>query len=118
MSIICGILILLGSAFTLATAIGILRLPDLPLRMHAATKAGTMSVGLIILSLALYFGTGSVAIKSIMIVLFIFSTVPIGAHLIIRAAYFINLPFWDGTIVDELRDHYDTKTHELRGEDD
>jgi multicomponent Na+:H+ antiporter subunit G len=30
-----------------------------------------------------------------------------------RAAYFIGVPLWKGTMVDELQDRYDRRTHTL-----
>ena len=50
---ISGIFILLGAAFALIAGIGLFRLPDVYLRMHAATKAGTLGAGLVLLALAL-----------------------------------------------------------------
>ncbi len=40
MSIAGAILILIGSAFCLLAALGVLRFPDLYTRLHAASKAG------------------------------------------------------------------------------
>ncbi|MEM9243426.1 MAG: monovalent cation/H(+) antiporter subunit G [Pseudomonadota bacterium] len=116
MNIICSIFMLLGAAFTLIAAIGVIRFPDLLLRMHAATKAGTMGVGLILIGVMLHFMSVEATIKSLVTIIFIFMTVPIGAHMIARASYFINIPIWKGTIIDELRDHYNVKTHELISE--
>jgi multicomponent Na+:H+ antiporter subunit G len=116
--IIAGLLLIIGSAFTLIAAIGMIRFPDLLLRMHAATKAGTMGVGLILIGVMIHFMHWEVTLKAFITITFTFITVPIGAHMIARAAYFINIPLWDGTIIDELRDHYDKKTHELEGEKD
>jgi multicomponent Na+:H+ antiporter subunit G len=41
-------LLLLGALFSLIAAIGVLRLPDLYTRMHAASKAGAVGGGLIL----------------------------------------------------------------------
>lgn len=43
MDIIVGVLLCLGTLFTLIASLGILRMPDLYTRMHAATKAGTVA---------------------------------------------------------------------------
>lgn len=115
--IIAGLLLIGGSAFTLIAAIGIIRFPDLLLRMHAATKAGTMGVGLILIGVMIHFMDWEVSLKAFITITFTFITVPIGAHIIARAAYFINIPLWKGMVTDELRDHYNQKTHELAGED-
>jgi multicomponent Na+:H+ antiporter subunit G len=45
--------------------------------------------------------------------MFFLLTAPVAAHMIGRAAYFVGVPLWSGTITDELRGHYDMKTHRL-----
>ena len=47
-------LILVGSVFALTAAIGLLRLPDLYTRMHAASKAGTLGSCVMLIALAVY----------------------------------------------------------------
>jgi len=108
-NIICGILILLGAIFTFIASLGMLRMPDLFMRMHAGTKAGTLGVSLILLSAMLEFSIISVTTKAIIAILFFFITIPIGAHMLGRAAYFINIPLWKNTVVDELRQYFDEK---------
>ena len=38
--------------------------------------------------------------------------------MIARAAYFVGVPLWEGTIIDELSGHYDRRTHRLARPDD
>ena len=106
--------VLIGSAFALIAALGMLRMPDLLMRMHAGTKAGTLAAGLILLATAMDFATLSTTIRALIVIVFLFITMPIGAHALGRAAYFIKIPLWKNTIIDELRDHYNEKTHELK----
>ena len=110
---ICGIIILIGAIFSFIAALGMLRMPDLLMRMHAGTKAGTLSVGLILLGTGIDFGTISAITKCLLAIIFLFITIPIGAHMLGRAAYFIQVPLWKKTVIDELRDHYDPETHTL-----
>ena len=49
---------------------------------------------------------------------FVFLTAPVAAHMIARASYFVGVPLWEGTIIDELRGHYDRRTHRLARPDD
>jgi multicomponent Na+:H+ antiporter subunit G len=44
---------------------------------------------------------------------FVFLTAPVAAHMIARAAYFVGVSLWEGTMIDELRGHYDRRTHRL-----
>lgn len=96
-------LLLVGSFFVLIASIGVLRMPDLMIRMHASTKAGTLGVGLIFLAIALHFEDLGVTTRAVAAVVFLFLTAPVGAHVIGRAAYFLGSPLWSGTIIDELR---------------
>ena len=68
--IISAILILTGSALTAAAGIGIVRLPDVFTRMHAATKVGTLGSGLILAGAAVHFGHGAIVLRCILIVFF------------------------------------------------
>ena len=53
--IFVSILLLAGASFMVLAAIGIVRLPDLPTRMHASTKAGAMGAILTMAGVALHF---------------------------------------------------------------
>lgn len=112
-SVIAAALLLLGSAFALIAAVGLLRFPDLLLRMHAATKAGTLGAGLVLLAVAVDFGGTGTVVRMIATIVFLFATAPVAAHLIGRASYFVGVRLWDKTVVDELRGRYDPETHQL-----
>lgn len=112
--ILVSILLLGGATFTILAAVGIVRLPDLPTRMHASTKAGAMGAILIMGGVALHFADSVVLARAVAIVIFILITSPIAAHVIGRAGYFLGTPLWDGTVKDELRASYDSKVHSLR----
>lgn len=94
--------ILAGGLFSLAAAVGVLRLPDVLIRMHASTKAGTLGCGLILVAVALHFGEGAIVARSIAAIVFLILTAPVAAHLIGRAAYRTGVPLWHGTVMDEL----------------
>jgi multicomponent Na+:H+ antiporter subunit G len=84
---IAGALLLIGAIFSLLAAIGILRLPDLYTRMHAASKAGTMGSGLMLVAIAVVAFDGSVILRALVGVVFLLLTTPVSAHLLARAAY-------------------------------
>ena len=108
--------LLTGAVFLLLDAVGILRMPDLYSRIQAAAKASTLGVGCIVLALAVHFSDLGITIRSLLVVAFLFLTVPVAGHIIGRAAYFVNVPLWKGTWVDELRPHFETqkKAHRQR----
>ncbi|MEX2473599.1 monovalent cation/H(+) antiporter subunit G [Marinobacter sp.] len=111
--LIVSIFLLTGAAFMILAAVGILRLPDLPTRMHASTKAGAMGAMMTMAGVAFYFADSIIFARALAIVIFILITAPIAAHVIGRAGYFLGTPLWEGTVKDELRDNYDDKTHKL-----
>ncbi len=54
--IVSTALLAVGAAFSLIAAIGVVRFPDLFLRMHCSTKSATLGVSCIMLGAALHFG--------------------------------------------------------------
>jgi multicomponent Na+:H+ antiporter subunit G len=113
--ILAGLLLLAGAFFVLVSALGVVRLPDLFMRMHAATKAGTLGAGLVLFAAALYFGDLSVSVKAGVVFLFLLLTAPVGAHVLGRAAYHAGVQLWDRTMLDELRGRYDRASDEHDG---
>lgn len=102
LDLVIAFLLLSGGFFVLVAAIGILRLPDLMMRMHASTKAGTLGAGLILAATAFAFDDISVLTRVIATIIFLLLTAPIAAHLIGRAAYYVGIDLWEGNIADEL----------------
>lgn len=99
-----GALLLLGGALLcLTAAVGVLRLPDFFMRMHAATKAGVAGSGLVLLGVAALHGDPATWVKAALAVLFLLITTPVAGHLIGRAGYVSGAPLWRGTHEDALR---------------
>ncbi|MEZ9708572.1 monovalent cation/H(+) antiporter subunit G [Vibrio breoganii] len=80
-----GVFLCLGGLFVLVACLGVLRLPDLFTRMHAATKAGTVGLGLLLLAVAFAIPDITVISRVIGTMLFIFLTAPVAAHLLGKA---------------------------------
>lgn len=106
-------LVLIGGAFSVLAAVGLLRMPDVYTRMQAATKAGTLGVGCMVLAVATHFVSLDVVLEALLVIGMLFITAPIASHLIARAAYFVGSPLWDGTAHDEMRGCYDADSHIL-----
>ena len=83
--LIIAVLIVLGALWILIAAIGLLRFKDLYSRIHAATKATSLGLLLIIVGVAIYFGFWEVTLKSILIIVFIYLTSPLAAHSIAKS---------------------------------
>lgn len=84
--IIIALFLLLGGFFALIAAIGVLRLPDVLMRMHASTKAGVLGSSLILIACAIYLQETEITARVVAIILFLMLTSPIGAHMIGRAS--------------------------------
>jgi multicomponent Na+:H+ antiporter subunit G len=104
--IITAVLLVLGSLFSLVAALGMLRLPDTVIRMHAATKAGTLGAGLILIGEAFFYAELGITLRALAAITFLLLTAPVAAHLIGRAAYYSNVKLWEKTWIDELAEHY------------
>lgn len=88
LEIIISALILIGGFFTLLGSIGLARLPDVFSRMHGPVKATTLGVGSIVVASLINVqaddpGFGA---RELAIVLFLFITAPVSAHLLSKAA--------------------------------
>jgi len=111
---IIAIIMTIGALFVLLAAIGVVKMPDLFLRISVTTKAATLGVGLMLIGVVIHFSDFYTATRSFAIVLFVFLTAPISAHLIGRAAYIIGVPLWKNNRINELEGHYRQGTHELQ----
>ena len=109
--IITAVLLVLGSLFSLVAGLGMLRLPDTVIRMHAATKAGTLGAGLILIGEAFFFAEFGITLKALAAITFILLTAPVAAHLIGRAAYYSNIKLWQKTWIDQLAERYTTSDY-------
>ena len=84
--IVAAILLVAGSLFAAIAGLGVLRLPDLYTRMHAASKAGAVGAGLILLAVAFVAFDYAVVLRSAFGILFLLLTTPVSAHLLARSA--------------------------------
>ncbi len=99
-----AVLLVGGSLFMLLAAIGIVRFPDMLLRMHASAKAASFGTLLMLIGVAIFFDKPGVTWEAALVVAFIFLTTPIASHMIGRAAHLQNIPLWGKMSVDEFRD--------------
>ncbi|MBW6534657.1 MAG: monovalent cation/H(+) antiporter subunit G [Mariniphaga sp.] len=84
-NVIISIFLLAGSFFILIASIGLIRLKDLYSRLHAATKAPSFGIFLMLIGVSIFFNTPMVYIKSLFVIFFIYLTAPLAAHAIIKS---------------------------------
>ncbi|MCD2168396.1 MULTISPECIES: monovalent cation/H(+) antiporter subunit G [Microbacterium] len=97
------ILVLIGALLCLTATIGLLRWPDVPSRLHAATKPQVLGVLLIVVAIALSQRTWEAVAFGIPIILIQFATAPLAAHMVGRAAYRNRTTDEKNLYVDELQ---------------
>ncbi|WP_309084105.1 monovalent cation/H(+) antiporter subunit G [Chelativorans sp.] len=101
-NLLVGTLILIGALFALVASIGLLRLPDFYTRMHAASKAGTLGSGLMLIALAIYAEDHATVTRALAAVVFFLLTAPISAHLLAKASYGAGYRLWSGSVHDDM----------------
>jgi multicomponent Na+:H+ antiporter subunit G len=79
------VLILFGSFFTVVGAAGLVRMPDVFTRMHAASVVDTAGVGLLILGMCVQAGFGLVSLKLLFLLLLFVFTGPVVTHALAQA---------------------------------
>lgn len=87
-----ALLVVVGALFCLVGSIGLVRLPDVYMRLHAPTKASTLGVGSILLGAVAFWAAEGTPLRELLILIFIFITAPVSALLIGRAALHRRLP--------------------------
>ena len=91
----------IAGIFTLIAGIGVLRFSDVYLRMHAATKAGTVGVISSLIALAICFDDPSIRVRAVLIALFLCVTAPLVGHVVSRASLLVGVPMTRRTICNE-----------------
>ncbi|TCS44087.1 Na+/H+ antiporter subunit G [Reinekea marinisedimentorum] len=92
--LISSIFLIIGGVFLLVGSVGLFRLPDFYMRLHAPTKASTLGIGAILVASIIFFSfkEEGINIQEMLITLFIFLTAPITAHMLSKAALHVRLP--------------------------
>jgi len=92
---------LFGLFFMAVAAIGIVRMPDVYHRLHAASKASTLGLLGLVLGAMFHVGTIEVSVKGLLTVVFAFVATPVGSHMLAKASLKAGAARWEGTIDDE-----------------
>ena len=80
------VLVIGGVFFTFVSAMGVIRLPDVFARAHTASQTDTLGAGLALAGVALALGWDPTALKTVLLLFFVFVTNPTAAHAIARSA--------------------------------
>ena len=94
--IICSwVFLILGSFFILVGGIGVLRMPDVYTRSHAAGITDTLGAGLILVGLMFQGGFSLITVKLIIILIFLLFTGP-------TSSFALNHPAWTSGLRPKL----------------
>lgn len=101
--IIISFFVVFGAFFMLVGSIGMIRLPDLFMRLHAPTKASTLGLGSFLIA-AMVFGAahGRFGAAELLITFFAFITAPVSANLMAQAAIHLRLRSNSGDVPEAL----------------
>jgi multicomponent Na+:H+ antiporter subunit G len=84
--LVSWVFILAGSFFTVVGAIGLVRMPDVYTRMHAASVTDTLGAGFLLAGLMVQAGLGLITLKLLFILALFFFIGPVATHAIAQAA--------------------------------
>lgn len=100
------LLILIGSLFSALSAIGLIRLPDVYTRSHAASKSTTLGVLFTLVGTFFFFliEEGYFSIRLFLGIFFVFLTAPVAAHVIVRSAYRSKVELAKESVQDDLKE--------------
>jgi multicomponent Na+:H+ antiporter subunit G len=79
--------LILGCFFILSGSLGLIKLPDVFSRIHAAGLIDTLGSGFIVLALIIYSGFSLLSLKLLLIPIFLIFTSPVSSHAISLFAY-------------------------------
>lgn len=102
LTLLTAAMIVTGGVFTLLAAVGIVRLPDVYTRMHAASKAGTVGSGLMLVAAGLHSLDGAILARALAGFVFFVLTAPVAAHLVAKAAHEAGYRLTRFTVLDEM----------------
>ena len=103
MAILVSIFLLIGAFFTLVGGIGMVRLPDLFMRLHAPTKSSTLGLGSFLIAAIIFAAfNGRFGFAEILITLFAIITAQVSANLMAQAALHLRLRSTSGEVPESL----------------
>jgi multicomponent Na+:H+ antiporter subunit G len=79
------VLVLAGSFFTVVGALGLVRMPDVFTRMHAASITDTVGVGFLIAGMCLQAGFSLITLKLLFVLALFLFTAPVVTHALAQA---------------------------------
>ena len=103
MEILVSFFLITGTFFTIVGGIGMVKLPDLFMRLHAPTKSSTLGLGSFLIAAMIYSAFhGRLGFAELLITLLAFITAPVSANLLAQAAIHLNLRSRSGDVPEAI----------------
>ena len=99
LDILSWVFLMAGSFFSIAGGIGVIRMPDVFTRLHAAGVTDTGGAGLILVGLMFQGGLTLITVRLLLILGFLWFSSPVSTYALARAALAGGEePFWAGDL--------------------
>jgi multicomponent Na+:H+ antiporter subunit G len=89
--LLTGFLLALGGFFVFVGGVGVVRMPDLYTRMHAASVTETLGTLLILVGLMVHSGLNLATFKVFLILVFLLFTAPVASYAVANTALIAGL---------------------------
>jgi multicomponent Na+:H+ antiporter subunit G len=96
------VLMSIGASFGFLAAVGLLRMPDLVIRLHAMTKAATFGIGGVVLASIVWNPEADIWMRGVLLCAFTVVSVPTSSQMIVRAAFRTDVSLFRGMVVNDL----------------
>lgn len=95
-------LLAVGVAVSASGAVGILRMPDVYLRIQCSSKPVTLGALPVLAALVVAKGPlTSYGGRALIVAVLLLVVNPLAAHALARAAYSVGIPMWPGAVMDQ-----------------
>lgn len=107
LDIVVGVLLLVGCLMSLTAGLGLIRLPDVLSRMHAATKPQVLGLLCMLLAVVIHSREWSLLPLALLGWSLMLLTAPVSAHMVGRSSYRTKHVVDDTLIADDLAEALD-----------
>lgn len=106
LAVLISLFVLGGCFLIFAGLLGVIRFPDVYCRMHASTKGPTLGLMMVMIATIIFFATAGghdsyFYSRSVLVVIFILITNPVGAHMLSKNAYRSGVEMWSESVQDD-----------------
>jgi multicomponent Na+:H+ antiporter subunit G len=95
--------IVVGSLVMTVAVAGVIRMPDIYTRIHAAAKAPVLGAGVILLA-SIATGDAMIIARAMLIIVLLAITTVVSAHIIGWAAYVRREPWMNGSVIRTIQE--------------